>query len=167
MIRNQSERDFVLFLDACSVLGVPAPWQAGSELGSCTFLSRHTESGRRKNLMKQLLCLPGQAQQSKTRSQLPSSGPCQKSRRKGLPHAPARHGSLSQWSHLRKPPLFVNTPGKGTIIPSNSSPTFLHPPTHGFPAQKAANNPSGRELCCHQGLHAMSKALITTVILEA
>lgn len=77
------------------------------------------------------------------------------------------HGSLSQRLHLRKPPLLVHTPGKGTIIPSNSIPAFLHPPTHRFAAQKAANNPSGRELCCNQGLHAMSKALITTVILEA
>lgn len=47
------------------------------------------------------------------------------------------------------------------MIPSNSIPAFLH---YGFGAQKAAKNPSGGELCCHQGLCAMSNALSTTVI---
>lgn len=146
--------------------GKPAPSRGGARSESRKQEKNHPKP----NPKKQLLCLPGQAQQSTTRSRLPSPVPCQKSRGKGLPHAPAWHGSLSQRSHLRKAPLFVNTPGKGTIIPCNSIPAFLHPPTHpptGFAAQKAANNPPGRELRRNRGPHAMSKALITTVILEA
>lgn len=59
------------------------PQQAGSELGRCTFLSRHTKSRKKKKNNKipreQRLCLLGQARQSKARSQLPSPLPCQKS----------------------------------------------------------------------------------------
>lgn len=130
--------------------------------------------------MKRLLCLPGPARAStpeQRRFQLPSSAPappCQNAARhaactatKGFLHIREQCRSFSQRLHLRKPPLFSNTPGKGTIIPSNSIPTSLHPATHRSAAQKAANNASDREPCCNQGLHAMSNALITTVILEA
>lgn len=167
---NQPELDFLgFFLDTGSVRGVPAHTPASRLRAGevhVPSLENKKKNHPKPNPKKQLLCLPGQAQQSTTRSRLPSPVPCRKSRGKGLPRAPAWHGSLSQRSHLRKAPLFVNTPGKGTIIPCNSIPAFLHPPT-GFAAQKAANNPPGRELRRNRGPHAMSKALITTVILEA
>lgn len=163
---NRSERDFLLFFGrlfcvwgASTQPGKPAPSWEG------TRSSLDTPSLEKKNKPRSS-CSACQGKLSRAKLApschrlSPAKSPAASTTRKG-------HGSLSQRSHLQKPPLLVNTPGKGTIIPSNSIPTFLHPPTHGFAAQKAANNPSGRELCCNQGLHAMSKALITTVILEA
>lgn len=101
------------FWDTCSTLGgarthpdKPAPSWGGA----------HSSSDTPNLGQKQLLDLPGQVQQGKACSQLPSPGPC-KQKGAGTPRL-----------HLQNPPLFLNTPGQDAIMPKQFQFHFPPPP---------------------------------------